>query len=103
MTVSKTQHENGSLIALHCSLGSGRQWTKLIGELGSSCLVIAPDISGYGGGPAPANPPLTLAGEVEHLGTVIGSTEGPLHLVGHSYGGAIAFKMATSSVRRPRA
>jgi pimeloyl-ACP methyl ester carboxylesterase len=97
MTIANTQHQNGSVIALHCSLGSGRQWTKLTAELGSSCPVIAPDISGYGSGPAPANPPLTLAEEVEHLAPVIGSTEGPLHLVGHSYGGAIAFKIATTS------
>ena len=97
MTISNTLHQNGSVIALHCSLGSGRQWTKLTAELGSFCRVIAPDISGYGSGPAPANPPLTLAEEVEHLAPVIGSTEGPLHLVGHSYGGAIAFKIATSS------
>ena len=90
-------HQNGSVIALHCSLGSGRQWTKLIVELGSSCRVIAPDISGYGGGPVTTNPPLTLADEVEYLSAVIGSTEGPLRLVGHSYGGAIAFKIATSS------
>src|ERR1700729_2989576 len=49
------------------------------------------------GGRAPANPPLTLAEEVEQLGTAIGGVEGPLHLVGHSYGGAVAFKIATAS------
>ena len=97
MTIWNTRHPSGSVIALHCSLGSGRQWTKLTAELGSFCRVIAPDISGYGSGPTPANPPLTLAEEVEHLAPVIGSTEGPLHLVGHSYGGAIAFKIATTS------
>jgi pimeloyl-ACP methyl ester carboxylesterase len=97
MTIANTQHQNGSVIALHCSLGSGRQWAKLTAELGSFCRVIAPDISGYGSGPTPANPPLTLAEEVEHLAPVVGSTEGPLHLVGHSYGGAIAFKIATTS------
>jgi pimeloyl-ACP methyl ester carboxylesterase len=95
MTTSNTQHQNGCVLALHCSLGSGRQWTKLAAEL--DLPVVAPDISGYGNGPAPANPPLTLAEEVEYLGAIIGSTEGPLHLVGHSYGGAIAFKIATTS------
>ena len=96
-TQQNTQHQNGIVIALHCSLGSGRQWTKLIAELDQSCRVIAPDISGYGSGPAPANPPLTLAEEVEYLGTAIGGVKGPIHLVGHSYGGAIAFKNATAS------
>ncbi len=93
---SNTAHQNGCVIALHCSLGSGRQWARLAAELGPSWRVIAPDISGYGSGPAPANPPLTLAEEVDHLGAAIGNLEGPFHLVGHSYGGAVAFKIATT-------
>jgi pimeloyl-ACP methyl ester carboxylesterase len=40
---------------------------------------------------------MTLADEVAHLGAAIDRVEGPLHLVGHSYGGAIAFKIATAS------
>ena len=36
------------VVALHCSLGSGRQWGKLAAALGCDHLVIAPDISGYG-------------------------------------------------------
>lgn len=41
--------------------------------------------------------PTTLAGEVAHLGEFVSEAKGPLHLVGHSYGGAIAFRMATAS------
>jgi pimeloyl-ACP methyl ester carboxylesterase len=97
MTTSNTQHQNGFVIALHCSFGSGRQWTRLAAELGPSYRVIAPDISGYGSGPGPANLPMTLAEEVAYLGAALENIEGPLHLVGHSYGGAIAFKIATTS------
>src|ERR1700722_3806443 len=75
-TQQNTQHQNGTVIALHCSLGSGRQWTKLISALGASCGVIAPAVEGYGRGRARPTPPLTLAEEVEQLGTAIGSTEG---------------------------
>jgi len=85
------------VVALHCSLGSGRQWASLIDELGSSHRVLAPDISGYGSGAGPANLPTTLAEEVAYLGAAIENIEGPIHLVGHSYGGAIAFKIATAS------
>lgn len=59
--------------------------------------VVAPDISGYGSTPRPANLPMRLAEEVDHLGATIENAEGPLHLVGHSYGGAIAFKIATTA------
>lgn len=83
------------VIALHCSLGSGRQWSKLADELGSNYRLIAPDISGYGNDPPPIHLPLTLAEEVAWLSERIGHIEGPFHLVGHSYGGAVAFKMAT--------
>ena len=97
MTISNSLHQNGCVIALHCSLGSGRQWTRLTAELGTSYRVIAPDISGYGSQLGWTDLPMTLADEVAHLGAAIDRVEGPLHLVGHSYGGAIAFKIATAS------
>jgi pimeloyl-ACP methyl ester carboxylesterase len=97
MTTANTRHQNGCVLALHCSLGSGRQWTRLTAELGLSHRVIAADISGYGSAPGQANLPTTLAEEVEYLGAVIDNIAEPLHLVGHSYGGAIAFKIATTS------
>jgi hypothetical protein len=40
-----------SVIALHCSLGSGRQWKRLAAELGASHQIITPDLSGYGDDP----------------------------------------------------
>ena len=85
------------VIALHCSLGSGRQWARLAEELGSDYQVIAPDLSGHGANRGPVNLPTTLAEEVALLSDDIGRTEGPFHLVGHSYGGAVAFKIATQS------
>lgn len=84
------------VIALHCSLGSGRQWSKLTDALSPGYRVLAPDIAGYGENSG-VDLPLTLADEVAFLMECIGAVAGPVHLVGHSYGGAIAFKMATSS------
>jgi pimeloyl-ACP methyl ester carboxylesterase len=86
-----------SVIALHCSLGSGRQWARLGEELGGNTRLIAPDITGYGDNRGPVILPMTLAEEVELLGERIALAEGPIHLVGHSYGGAIAFRIATAS------
>ena len=85
------------VIALHCSLGSGRQWAGLAEQLGSDYQMIAPDISGYGNNPGPFILPTTLAEEVALIGDRLSEANGPIHLVGHSYGGAVAFKIATDS------
>ena len=84
-----------SVVALHCSLGSGRQWTKLATALGGDRL-IAPDISGYGAHAIGRDWPRTLDGEIARLDSQLGAVEGPIHLVGHSYGATIAFRMATA-------
>src|SRR5262249_20896900 len=73
------------------------QWTKLTEALGPGYRVIAPDIAGYGDNRGAFDLPLTLADEVAFLMDHIDAGTGPIHLVGHSYGGAIAFKMATAS------
>ena len=95
--VSFVREHRSYVIALHCSLGSGRQWTRLSEALGASYRVIAPDIAGYAGNRGSFDLPLTLADEVAFLLDRIDAAAGPVHLVGHSYGGAIAFKMATAS------
>ena len=96
--VSRSQpRTRSSVVALHCSLGSGRQWTRLAAELGSHYQFIAPDLSGYGNHVCAVDLPMTLAQEVEFLSDRIGEAAGPIHLVGHSYGGAVAFKIATNS------
>jgi pimeloyl-ACP methyl ester carboxylesterase len=87
------------VVALHCSLGSGRQWaklnTELNTELGPGAKLIAPDLIGYGRNTCLLDLPTTLAQEVQALREALDQATGPIHLVGHSYGGAIAFKIAT--------
>ena len=89
--------ETGCVIALHCSLGSGRQWARLGDALGGKHRLFAPDICGYGANRGPLDLPTTLAREVELVSADLTEATGPIHLVGHSYGGAIAFKLATDS------
>ena len=56
-------HEQSCVVALHCSLGSGRQWTRLTEALGGGYRVMAPDLSGYGRGVPRPYLPVTLADE----------------------------------------
>ncbi|WP_338693441.1 alpha/beta fold hydrolase [Bradyrhizobium sp. 26S5] len=93
--------EAASVVALHCSLGSGRQWTKLAAALGGYRFM-APDISGYGVAAIGRDWPRTLDGEIALLEPWLAKAEGPIHLIGHSYGGAIAFRMATASPHAQR-
>jgi pimeloyl-ACP methyl ester carboxylesterase len=86
-----------SVIALHCSLSSGYQWNRLAEELTGKHQVITPDISGYEDNVGRFLLPTTMAEEVDLLSDRLGEAIGPIHLVGHSYGGALAFKIATDS------
>jgi pimeloyl-ACP methyl ester carboxylesterase len=87
-----------TVVALHCSLGSGRHWASLAEELAGKYVFIAPDLSGYGNDAGAFGLPTTLAEEVHLLNDRIYDAAGPIHLVGHSYGGAVAFKVATDSL-----
>lgn len=83
------------IIALHCSLNSGRQWKQLAALANDTHRFIAPDLSGYGNNRTTFDLPTTLALEVEFLREQLDAVAEPIHLVGHSYGGAVAFKIAT--------
>jgi len=94
---ASSSNTTSTVIALHCSLGSGNQWARLAEELAATHVVITPDISGYGNNSGPFELPTTLSEEVDLLEDRLSEAVGPIHLVGHSYGGALAFKIATYS------
>lgn len=83
------------VIALHSSGASGRQWEPLALALLGSREVIAPDLSGHGRGPLPPfERPSVVAADAALVAGLARSVRGGVHLVGHSYGGAIALKVA---------
>lgn len=91
-------HAKANIVALHCSLGCGRQWSRLIESCGDEYNVIAPDLAGYGENPPRRTPrPSLLSAEAEHLHRELDALDGPIHLVGHSFGGAVAFRLATGA------
>ena len=82
-------------LLLHSSGLTGRQWRGLIRELPGPRL--APTYSGYPGGPSWTEGPAWEA-DTEVILQILDGLEGPVDLVGHSYGGAVALRVA---VRRP--
>jgi pimeloyl-ACP methyl ester carboxylesterase len=75
------------VLAIHGSASSGKQWRALQVALGSERRVFAPDLPGYGGGAANRDRLNMLSGLLCQIGQ-------PVDLVAHSFGGAIALKLA---------
>ena len=94
--------ESGSgpaVICLHSNASSSAQWRALIELLAPDFRVLAPDLLGAGRSPPwpePVKP--DLREELALLAPVLASLPGGagerFHLVGHSYGAAVAAKVA---------
>ena len=91
-----------TVILAHCSSASHRAWAPIVTGLRSRYRVIAPDLLGYGQSERwPVNMRMqrwTDVGAVLALAELAGE---PVHLVGHSYGGAVTLEAAR--VLGPRA
>ena len=90
-----------AVIALHCSGSSGRQWDSLVSAMGDHYCVIAPDL--YGDGtqrPWPGERPFRISDEAAPIIDIIDRQNGAVHLVGHSYGGAVALRAALARSSR---
>jgi pimeloyl-ACP methyl ester carboxylesterase len=85
----------GRVIALHCSGASAGQWRALAEALGSHYDVAAPEHYGCEStGMWSGEHAFTLADEAKRAIALIDSSEGKVHLVGHSYGGGVALHAA---------
>jgi pimeloyl-ACP methyl ester carboxylesterase len=84
-----------AVVVGHCSSASHKEWLPLIEALKADWRVLAPDFIGYGSsGPSPAEEPFKADADLNVLVAVAKKTRGPLHLVGHSYGAALALEAA---------
>jgi pimeloyl-ACP methyl ester carboxylesterase len=99
-------HERGEgepVVLLHSGGFSARQWRKLGDALSNTHRVLAPDLLGYGASsPWPVGAPFHLRQDLAALEAMLDSVPAPAHLVGHSYGGLLALKLALSRPRQVR-
>ncbi len=91
----KSAQSTASVVCLHASASSGRQWQALQGRLAGRYQVLSPDLYGSGDSPPwPGEREMSLADEVSLLRPAFEAAGEPVHLVGHSYGGAVAARAA---------
>ena len=83
------------ILLLHCSGSSGGQWRSLAARLGSRFRAFTPDLIGYGAAaPWGGRGEFSLEQEAAALAGTLHRLGEPAHLVGHSYGGAVALHLA---------
>ncbi|MGE5731465.1 MAG: alpha/beta fold hydrolase [Gemmatimonas sp.] len=84
-----------TIICLHASGGSGGQWKTLASLMQHEFRVLTPDLYGHGAAPAWQGAPDEIAAaDAERVACLADDAGGGVHLVGHSYGGAIALRVA---------
>ena len=92
-----------AVISLHSSASSPRQWSALAQTLGSAYRVATPALIGYGNAPDwPYQRPLSLDDEAQRVEPLIEAEPQGVHLVGHSFGGAVALRLALRNPGRVR-
>ena len=89
-----------TVLCLHSSASSSRQWRQFRATIGDDYRVLTPDLCGYGGESFAKTKRFSLDDEVDHIVDQIGLDQigeqaEPIHVVGHSYGGAVALRFAS--------
>ena len=99
----REQGTGAGVVCLHSNASSSGQWRTLTDLLSNRFTVIAVD--GYGAGKSPqwpVGPALRLEDEVRLLDPALQRAGDRFHLVGHSYGAAVAVKTALMQPQRVR-
>ncbi|HMA14756.1 MAG TPA: alpha/beta fold hydrolase [Kiloniellaceae bacterium] len=92
------------VVALHSSASTGGQWKSLAAAL-QGRTVCTPDLPGYGRAAfrdSARDDAASLGGDAAAVLRTLGGANGvgAFHLVGHSYGGAVAMKIALAQPQR---
>ena len=86
-----------TLVLLHASASSARQWDALAQSLRTQFDIHAIDLHGHGPRPAPGHP-LSVHDDAALARAVLEQAGGG-HVIGHSYGAAVALHLAAASPR----
>jgi pimeloyl-ACP methyl ester carboxylesterase len=78
------------VLLLHSSGASRRQWRSFVEAESARRRCLAPDLIGYGETADRQGRVFSMAQEMEVIDSLRALAGGPVHLVGHSYGGAVA-------------
>ncbi|MBC7955790.1 MAG: alpha/beta hydrolase [Cytophagales bacterium] len=105
---ARTQGVGDLVVCLHSSAGTHAQWQGLSQVLSSRWQVLSPDLHGHGRSPQwPAEAANSLHVDAHAVIALMEPTSPHLdqrgvHLVGHSYGGAVAMQIALRHPKRVR-
>ena len=96
LAIDHTDEGRGApVVLLHSSVSGNRQWRALTATLGDRYRVLAVNLFGYGATTAwPGAAPQSLYAQAQLVLALCEALAGPVHLVGHSFGGAVALKAA---------
>jgi pimeloyl-ACP methyl ester carboxylesterase len=83
------------VVLIHSSVSANRQWRALTEALKDRHRVLAVNLFGYGETtPWPGTSPQSLYAHAQLVLALCRELDGPVHLVGHSFGGSVALKAA---------
>jgi pimeloyl-ACP methyl ester carboxylesterase len=92
------------LVCLHANASTSGQWRELMERLSDRYRVLAPDLHGAGKSPDwPSRAEIALRDEARFIAPVLAEAGVPYTLVGHSYGAAVALRVALDAPERVRA
>lgn len=90
------------VLLVHSSACRGGFWQGLIRQLGDGLACYTPDLAGYGRSRCASSQNATLRDEAEFIAPLLWHDPQPFHLIGHSFGGAVALAAALAWPDRVR-
>jgi pimeloyl-ACP methyl ester carboxylesterase len=92
---SNKRNDPATVVCLHSSMSHGGQWRALVNRLENDFNVLTPNLLGYGDANDGFDHQLRLEDEVNAVMRQIEKVDGSVHLVGHSFGGAVSLRLAS--------